>query len=135
MRFAVWPFAAPDPMRVLIVESERELAELWQRHLERAGAEVKLAFCQEQAARAILLEPFEVIVMNAVLENGSAVAIADLAGYRWPEARVIFVSGTRFFSNSTLFEICTNACALVQPSVPPEDLVALVQHHGQAQKT
>jgi DNA-binding NtrC family response regulator len=122
-------------MRILIVESKRELAELWQRHLERVGAEVRLAFDQEEAAREILLGPFDVIIMNAILENGSAVAIADLAGYRRPESRVIFVSGTQFFSNGSLFDICPNACALVQPSVPPEDLVALVQYHGQALET
>jgi DNA-binding NtrC family response regulator len=122
-------------MRILVVESKRELAELWQRHLERVGAEVRLAFDQEEAAREILLGPFDVIIMNAILENGSAFAIADLAGYRRPESRVIFVSGTQFFSNGSLFDICPNACALVQPSVPPEDLVALAQYHGQALET
>lgn len=118
-------------MRVLIVESKRERAELWQRHLTRAGVDVMLASGQEEAARALLLDPFDVIVMNVLLAQGSAVAIADLAGYRRPEARVIFVSGSRFFSDGTIFELCSNAAALVQPDVPPQDLVALVEHHGQ----
>jgi DNA-binding NtrC family response regulator len=119
-------------MRVLIVESKRERAELWQRHLARAGAEVVLATGQEDAARVILLQSLDVIVMNVLLAEGSAVAVADLAAYRRPEARVIFVSGSRFFSDGSIFELCSNAAALVQPDVPPQDLVALVEHHGQA---
>mgnify|MGYP006292309709 CR=1 FL=1 len=122
-------------MRVLIVESKRERAELWQRHLTRAGAEVVLATGQEDAARAILLQSLDVIVMNVLLAEGSAVAIADLAAYRRPEARVIFVSGSRFFSDGSIFELCSNAAALVQPNVPPDDLVALVEHHGQVRES
>jgi DNA-binding NtrC family response regulator len=122
-------------MRVLIVESKRERAELWQRHLTRAGAEVVVVGGQEEAAKALLMEPYDVIVMNVLLTEGSAVAIADLAAYRRPEARVIFVSGSRFFSNGTIFELCSNAAALVQPDVPPDDLVALVEHHGQVRES
>lgn len=118
-------------MRVLIVESKRERAELWQRHLSRAGADVVVVSGQEPAAKALLMGSYDVIVMNVLLAEGSAVAIADLAAYRRPEARVIFVSGSRFFSDGTIFELCTNAAALVQPDLPPQDLVALVEHHGQ----
>lgn len=117
-------------MRVLIVESDTARAALWRRHLVEADAEVMLATGQAEAARALLLAPADVIILGVALAEGSAIAVADLAGYRRPEAQIIFVSGSHMFTDGSLFRLCANACAMVPPDVPPADLVALVEHHG-----
>ena len=117
-------------MRVLIVQSKTELGELWKRHIEGIGAEVVLTVGQTDAARVLLSSEVHVILLDLVLEEGSALAVADLAAYRWPDARVIFVTSTRIFSDGSIFEICSNACAHVQSSTPPEDLAAMVEHFG-----
>ena len=117
-------------MNVLIVESKPELGLLWQRHLERLGADVSLVHSQEAAILALYGTDFEIIVLDLVLEPGSALAVADFASYRRPDARVIFVTNTSFFSDGSIFAHSTNACAYVQSETPPEDLAAMVEHYA-----
>lgn len=119
-------------MNVLIVESNPELGLLWQRHLERQGATVSLAASQESAILALHGRSFEIIVLDLVLGAGSALAVADFASYRRPEARVIFVTNTSFFSDGSIFAHSPNACAYVQSATPPEDLAAMVEFYAAA---
>ena len=119
-------------MNVLIVEGNPDLGLLWKRHLERQGAEVTLVNSQEEAILALYGTDFEIIVLDLVLEGGSALAVADFASYRRPDARVIFVTNTSFFSDGSIFAHSPNACAYVQSSTPPEDLAAMVEHYARA---
>ncbi|WP_172300203.1 response regulator transcription factor [Pseudoruegeria sp. HB172150] len=122
-------------MKVLIVESEPELADMWSRHLRRQGAAVLAAHSEAEAVSALENNLVEVIVLDLVLENGSAFAVADYASYRQPKARVIFVTGTSFFSDGSIFRHIPNACAFLPSSIPPEDLAVLVDHYGEAEDT
>ncbi len=117
-------------MKVLIVESNPDLGGLWQRHLQRQGADVSLVQTQEAAILALYGTDFEIIVLDLVLADGSALAVADFASYRRPDARVIFVTNTTFFSDGSIFAHSPNACAYVQSETPPEDLVAIVEHYA-----
>ncbi|WP_171212624.1 response regulator transcription factor [Ruegeria sp. HKCCA5426] len=117
-------------MNVLILESNPDLGRVWKRHLERQGAEVTLVAGQEAAILALYGAEFDIIVLDLVLETGSALAVADFASYRRPEARVIFVTNTTFFSDGSIFAHSPNACAYVQSETPPEDLAAMVEHYA-----
>lgn len=117
-------------MDVLIVESKAELGALWQRHLERMGAQVTLVHTQDDAISALRRSAYQIIVLDLVLESGSALAVSDFANYRHPETRVIFVTNTSFFSDGSIFAHSSNACAYVQSETPPEDLAAMVEHYG-----
>ncbi|WP_028092610.1 response regulator transcription factor [Pseudodonghicola xiamenensis] len=117
-------------MRILIVEGEPELGGLWARHLQRQGGQVSLASTQEAAILELQSRPFDIIVLDLVLEGGSALAVADFASFRCPETRVIFVTDTTFFSDGSIFAHSANACAYVQSHTTPEDLAAIVEHYG-----
>ena len=117
-------------MRVLIVESKAELAVIWQRHLERQGMDVTLAGSGEAAVSRIAVRDFDVIILDLVLDEGSALAVADFAQYRRPDTSVIFVTDTTFFSDGSIFALSPNARALVQSRTPPDDLAAMVEHYG-----
>jgi DNA-binding NtrC family response regulator len=117
-------------MNVLIVESQPDLGALWARHLRRQGANVSLAASQEDAIANLCSERFDIIVLDLVLQQGSALAVADFASYRHPETRVIFVTNTSFFSDGSIFAHSPNACAFVQSGTPPEDLAAMVEHYA-----
>lgn len=119
-------------MKVLIVESKRELAVLWQRHLERQGCDVVVSGAVEDAVRSISEVAHDVIILDLILDGGSALAVADYAQYRQPDASVIFVTDTTFFSDGSIFAISPNARAFVRTSTPPEDLAAMVEHYGSA---
>ncbi|MEM9709975.1 MAG: response regulator [Pseudomonadota bacterium] len=117
-------------MYVLIVESNAALAHLWSRHLQRLHASVSVARDQEAAITQIQKTSPDVIVLDLVLQGGSAIAVADYASYRRPEAKVVFVTNTTFFSDGSIFNHIPNACAYLGSSAPPEDLAAIVDHYG-----
>lgn len=116
--------------RVLIVESVPDLADLWKRHLERQGMQVVCVGGQDEAIAHLSEKDTDIIIQDLVIEEGSALAIADYANYRQPAARVIFVTNTSFFSDGSIFAHSANARAFVQSNTPPEDLAAMVAHYG-----
>lgn len=118
-------------MRVLIVESNPDLGWLWKRHLERLGGEVFLAASQDEAIDILRENSVAVIILDLVLDEGSAFAIADFASYRQPDTRVVFVTNTTFFSDGSIFQHIPNAAAFVQSETPPDDLAAIVQHYAE----
>lgn len=116
-------------MRVLIVQSAPALCNLWQRHLERCGMQVVTAHSQDDAIERIGVMAPAIIILDLVLAEGSALAVADYANYRCPGAQVIFVTNTNFFSDGSIFSHAANARAFVQRETPPEDLAAMVAHY------
>ena len=124
--------AGPGPrgLHVLIVQPQPELGRLWGRHLERGGASVMLVEGQIPAIEALRMEPFDVVVLDLVLPDGSALAVADYASFARPEARIAVVTSTTFFSDGSIFQHMPNACGFLPSATPPEDLAAMVEHWG-----
>jgi len=91
---------------------------------------VARAISQDDATAYLGLNAVDIIILDLVLEDGSALAVADYANYRQPEARVIFVTSTTFFSDGSIFAHSGNARAFVTTDTPPEDLAAMVEHYG-----
>jgi len=124
------PVPQGDAMRVLIVESDANLGWLWQRHLERRGFLVECARTQDEAAESIAEGEPDIIILDLVLSEGSALAVADYASYRRPEARVIFVTSASFFSDGSIFALAPNACAFLSKGTAPDDIASVVEHYG-----
>lgn len=119
-------------MRVLIVESNPDLGKVWAGSVQRLGVDVLVATSEADAIEQMQETDVNVIILDLVLDSGSAFAIADFASYRYPEAKVIFVTNTTFFSDGSIFRHIPNACAFVQTETPPDDIAALVEHYGDA---
>lgn len=119
-------------MKVLIVQSKPTLAELWRRHLHRHGHSAQLANDQESAIDKLSNGYYPIIILDVVLRNGCAIAVADYASYRHPDAKIIFVTDSSFFSDGSIFQLCSNACAFVPSATQPEDLAAMVEHYARA---
>lgn len=117
-------------MRVLIVESRSDLGRVWRRHLERMGMEVATVGNQREAITYLEHEETDIIILDVVLRDGSALAVCDYASYRRPQARVIFVSSSSFFSDGSIFAHAANVRAFLPAATPPEDLAALVEHYA-----
>lgn len=117
-------------MRALIVQRNEGLGRIWQRHLERLGVVVTCVQTAEDALQMVDSTAFDVIVLDLVLVEGSALAVADLVQFRQPHANVVFVTDTTFFSDGSIFNHAGNARALVKTATPPEDLAAIVHHYG-----
>jgi len=117
-------------MRVLIVKENPDIGLVWRSYLERRGCIVDLAECQSGAIQTLRDHVVDIIVLDLVLEQGSAFAIADFCSYRQPSAKIIFVTSSNFFSDGSIFQHIPNACAMLPAEVSPEDLGALVEHYG-----
>lgn len=117
-------------MQALIVESNIELGRLWARHIERLGHRVSLTHSQDAAIAELMQDTFGILVLDLVLDQGSAFAVADYASFRQPGAKVIFVTNTAFFSDGSIFQHLQNVAAFLPSDTPPEDLAALVDHYG-----
>ncbi|MDO6591015.1 hypothetical protein DS901_16100 [Loktanella sp. D2R18] len=118
-------------MHVLIAQSDINLGRLWKRHLERLRAQVTLVQSGDAAISALEDQVFDVIVLDLVLREGSALAVADVASYRQPKANVVFVTNTSFFSDGSIFNHSPNARAFIESTTSPNDLAAIVDHYGQ----
>ena len=117
-------------MHILIVEGNPHLGGLWKRHLERQGKSVLLVHNQADAIETLRTEEISIIVLDVVIEDGSAFAVADYASYRFPEMKVVFVTSSSFFSDGSIFQHVPNACAYVPTTTEPEDLAAVVDHYA-----
>jgi CheY-like chemotaxis protein len=117
-------------MRVLIVQSKTELGKLWARHLERLKATVTVVETGDEALVLLQNQVFDVICLDLVLREGSALTVADFANFNQPRANVVFVTDTTFFSDGSIFSHSANARAFVETDTPPSDLAAIVHHYG-----
>jgi len=114
-------------MRVLIVQSSEPLGTIWLRHLERLGCTVMLALNGNDAVALIENQTFDVIVLDLVLGEGNALTVGDIACFRQPDANIVYVTDTTFFSDGSIFRHSPNARAFIESNTPPQDLAAIVQ--------
>lgn len=117
-------------MQILIVEHSPDLAAIWARFLERQGLICTRATSAAEAYDAVRAQPFDAMVLDMELPEGTALAVADFATYRNPEIPIIAVTAHGFFSDSAIFELIPNARGLLRSPLRPEDMAALVEHYG-----
>ncbi|QDL93042.1 response regulator [Paroceanicella profunda] len=115
-------------MNVLIVEHNADLGRIWARLLERCGFTVDLAVSQAEAVKLLRFTSYDVLVLQLVMPDGGAIAISDFATYRNPDVGIIAVSGERFFSDGSIFDIMPNVRSMLTTPFRPSDLEALVEH-------
>lgn len=115
-------------MRILIAQHNAELGELWARFFAREGVEVTLVHSQIDAMSKLKAQDFDALVLELVLPDGGAIAIADFAAYRMPNTPIITVNSSSFFSDGSIFQLMPNVQTVLQAPVVVEDLAAVVSH-------
>jgi CheY-like chemotaxis protein len=117
-------------VRTLIVEHQRDLAEVWARFLTRNGLTCTIAGSEAEAYDKLREDVFDAIVLDMELPEGTAIAVADFATYRNPDIPIIAVTARGFFSDSAILQLVPNARGLLRESMRLDDMAALVQHYG-----
>lgn len=117
-------------MRVLIVQSNAALSNIWGRHLQRLGASVDAVETGTDALQTLQIQTYDVIVIDLMLREGSGLTVADYANFNMPRANVVFVTDTSFFSDGSIFVHSANARAFIETRTPPADLAEIVHHYG-----
>ncbi|AXQ92435.1 response regulator [Cereibacter azotoformans] len=119
-------------MHVLIVESREDLASQWAERLREGGITVHVTHSQECAVRVLCAHRIQVVMLDLMLDEGSALAVADFAAFRQPWAKVVFLTDTAVFSDGSIFSHCQNACGYFAISTPVNDLATIVEHYVHA---
>ncbi|SMR83393.1 Response regulator receiver domain-containing protein [Aliiroseovarius halocynthiae] len=119
-------------MRILIIEENPSLAQIWSAHLMRQGMEVAQALSKSQANALLADQSFDAVILDADIDGGRPFALADFIAYRLPKARIIFVTSNSFFSDGSIFALTSNVHACVPTDSDPSDIVSLVDHHARA---
>jgi len=117
-----------EVLRILIAQHNVELGKLWAGFLEREGIKVTLADSQSEALKQLRAQEFDALVLEMVLPDGGAIAIADFASYRLPDVPVITVNSSGFFSDGSIFQLLPNVHSVLQAPVKASDLAAVVSH-------
>jgi CheY-like chemotaxis protein len=119
----------PAAIRTLIVHSNRDLATIWRRFLERQGLDVRVATDPQAALAALRSAPFDALVLDVEL-GADAITVADLAAFHHPGLPIIAVTARSFFSDGAVFELIPNTRGLLPASPRLPDMAALVTHYG-----
>ena len=115
-------------MRVLIAQQNAELGKLWAGFLEREGFATTVVTSQNEALTQLRAQEFDALILEMVLPDGGAIAIADFAAYRMPDVPVITVNSSSFFSDGSVFQLMPNVQSVMQAPVEGKDLAAMVSH-------
>ncbi len=116
-------------MKVLLVQNNKGLSDLWATFLRRQGSEVIQAYTQSEAIHQLRFQTFDALVLDLVLPDGGAIAISDFATYKQPDVPIVAVTSGSFFSDGSIFELIPNARSLMRTPVRPNDLVAVLDHY------
>ncbi|WP_108484910.1 response regulator [Oceaniglobus ichthyenteri] len=119
-------------MDVLMVEDNTALSALWSASLRRHGARVTISASQAEAIGQLQRTAFDVLILSLGLSDGSPLAVADYAGYRRPETKIIPVTSDTFFSDGSVFAHVPNTCTTLASTARPDDMAAIVEHYGSA---
>lgn len=124
----IWVILRGYVLRVLIAQQNIELGKLWAGFLEREGIRTTLVVSQSEALAQLRAQDFDALVLEMVLPDGGAIAIADFAAYRMPEVPIITVNSSSFFSDGSIFDLLPNVHSVMQAPVGGEDLAAMVSY-------
>lgn len=116
-------------MRILLVQNNNGLSDLWSVFLRRKGIEVICEATQAAAVKRILFEKFDALVLDLILPDGGAIAISDIATYRQPDAPIIAVTNTGLFADGSLFSVMPSIRSLLRTPLRPDDLLAVLEHY------
>ena len=116
-------------MKVLIVESNVKLAELWAKPLLAHSHSVTLAQSQSEAMDHLHQNEVDVMILDLNLGQDIALALADFVSYRHPNTQIVAITRECYFSDGSIFQYMGNARAIVPTSTSPQDLSMMIEHY------
>lgn len=115
-------------MRVLILDSDVEVAEGFRKTLKLAGHAVTVTCDNETAIEALFTGLFDFFVADLMVGAETSIPALDCARLFCPKAEVILVTGSDLFPSGELHFAIAHIAYRLQKPVRPDDLAALVAH-------
>lgn len=115
-------------MRLLILEDDRCLAQVFAESLEEAGHSVRAAHDNETAVGLLEREAFDLLIFDLLIGDETSIPVLDFANYAAPGAEVILVTGSGLFPRGELHYSVSGISHRLQKPVKLSDLLFLVDH-------
>lgn len=115
-------------MKVLVAEDDSSLNELMVEVFSMAGHAVTSAKSARAARKELMLQSFDVVVVDLYLGDDSGLNIATLATYASPDCKVVMVTGSSLFANGELFDIAPSITTVLRKPVAVDELLAISEH-------
>lgn len=118
-------------MRVLVVEDDERLRDLWVLAIEGAGASAEAVSSATSARKLLLTEAFDLVLLDLNLGQESGLSVSTLAGYVNPDCRIVVVTGSQLFPNGELFSMDPSIVTVLRKPVDLRELTAVCEHQAE----
>lgn len=115
-------------MKILIVEDDRVLCDVFATSLRDAGHEVHEAFDINSAIDRLRLRGYGLVILDYYLPDGVSLPVAEYSCVACPDARIILLTGSGVFPNGEASILAPCVDWMLRKPVPLEDLHALVDY-------
>lgn len=115
-------------MDILLLEDDQALRFALEQVLEDDRHIVYAASGIAEATGFIEKKRIDLLLLDLMIGSDLSTQIADLAGYRLPDAEVIYLTGSNRFPNGELFDLSRNASWVLRKPVDFFDLKAMIAH-------
>ncbi|MGR3540726.1 MAG: response regulator [Hasllibacter sp.] len=117
-------------MDILIVEDDAALGQLWVGVARKAGHEATHVTGASAARKALLIQAYDLIVLDLNLGNDTGLSVVTLANYANPDCRVVVATGSRLFPRGELFTMDPSIVSVLRKPVPIDALAAVQDHNA-----
>ncbi len=115
-------------MRVLILEDDRILADVFKDALEAEGHSVMVAHQNEHAFACLRDEVFDILIFDLLIDGETSIPVLDYANFVQPKAEVILVTGSGLFPRGELHYSISDVSYRIQKPLKLDDLIHVVAH-------
>jgi CheY-like chemotaxis protein len=117
-------------LRVLVVEDDPVLRDLWVEVFTAAGHDVTAVDSVGEARTRLLARRFDVAVLDLHLGSESGLSVAMFAAYANPDCKVIMITGSSLFANGELFDMAPSVSTVLRKPVAIDELLAVTEHRA-----
>lgn len=115
-------------MEVLILEDDDALRFALSQALEDEGHQIHQARNISEAISILNRAQPKLLLLDLMIGENCSIQLADLAGYRLPDAEILYLTGSDKFPNGELFEFSKNIAMVLRKPVDFRQLKAVCKH-------
>lgn len=115
-------------MRVMVLEDDKLLAEVWLDTLELIGMTCEHFTSCATAFERILEQDFDLFLFDYKVEDGTTAALGSMIRVRSPQIPVITITGSDNFANGEHIAECPGSHWLLRKPVKPSELQTMVRY-------
>ncbi len=115
-------------LKILVLEDDPALRFALTQVLEESGHLVYAAGDIPAAYEVLNQVKPELLLLDLMIGPVESIQVADLAGYRFPDAEIVYLTGSKKYPNGELFELSRNGSWVLRKPIDFNELKAMIAH-------